>query len=275
MLYERIYRNEQGRLRLPFGDLIFLLSIHNVRISTVERPAIENMMQFLSSTMILAGRLRSHLARYEESTWVNVPFDELFLDTQSVVLFFRQFMEDVSFVIRAMLPSDVRCQMPAGFTDLVARILASNSSRDPKLAAVFPLDNPLRQFLVEEQRWFQEIKDLRDDICHRSAYGRLRTATFPALINLIGAGGGKEPFASERDLRSYLRGLFQRWLAFACLSSDFVYSCIREKHPLAVKVADGFIAWNGEIDFTKTTLDTAVMTVSKDSLDALEYFVGT
>ena len=81
MPYEDVYRDQQGRLRLPFADLPLLLHVHGARISPQERPALENMFQFLSSVMILAGRLRSHLSRYEEDTWVNVPFDALFLDT--------------------------------------------------------------------------------------------------------------------------------------------------------------------------------------------------
>ena len=81
MPYENVYRNLQGHLRLPFADLPLLLDVHKVHISTQDRPALENMYQFLDSVMILAGRLRSHLCRYEEDTWVNVPFHALFLDT--------------------------------------------------------------------------------------------------------------------------------------------------------------------------------------------------
>lgn len=276
MPYENLYRNEEGHLRLPFGALSLLLRIHKVSISAVELPAVENMTQFLSSAMILAGRLRDHLERYEENTWVNVPFDELFLDTQSLVLFFRQFMEDVSFVIRVALPKKLRSQMPAGFGGLLARIIDKDLTKDPELAAALPESDPLRRFLVLERAWFQKVKDLRDDICHRSAYGRLRTSTFPGLIDLIIAGGGKAPFAYEADLRSYLRGLFQRWLAFACLTSEFVRRRIQEQHPSSkVPFTDGFIIRHDEIDFIqKLPLGTTVMSVSPPRLDALEYFVG-
>src|SRR5712692_1548739 len=282
MADETVYRNEQGRLRLPYGGLSLLLRLHEVPISAVERPAVENLTQFLSSAMILAVRLRSHLSRYEENTWIRVPFDELFLDTQSILLFFRQFMEDVAFVMRAVLPRAVRAQMPPGFTDLVKRILASDPTHDSGLNAVLLPSDPHRRFLTDECKWFEEAKDLRDDICHRSAYGRLRTATFPGLIDLIGSAGGKAPFASEADLRSYLRGLFQRWLAFACLSSEFIRRRICEEHPSpAVPYANGFIVRAGEIDFTKTSqepqfpLGTTILSVAPARRDALEYFVST
>jgi hypothetical protein len=234
MPYESIIRNEQGRLRLPFAGLPMFLNLTGIRLSAEERPAVENMTQFISTMMILASRLKSCLARYEENTWVNVPFHVLFVDTQSVVLFLRQFMEDVSFIIRAVLPSRVRGQMPAGFTELAARIRNSGTDRDPELAIVCGPEDPLRQFLIVEERWFREIKDLRDDICHRSAYGRLRSATFPGLLELMRAGGGKAPFASEADLRSYLCVLFQHWLAFANIVGEFAARRVREdysQHP--------------------------------------------
>jgi hypothetical protein len=238
------------------------------------------MFQFLSCVMILAGRLRGHLSRYEEDTWVNVPFNALFLDTQTVVLFLRQFMEDVAFVVRIVLPPGVRGQMPAGFTDLAARIRAAGPGRDEPLAAVLPQTDPFRQFLVIEEPWLQEVKDMRDDICHRTAYGRLRTATFPSLVDLIRAGGSTAPFVSEADLRAYLRSLFQRWLALACLASEFVRRRIREDHPEPpLPVADGFIVREGEIDFTVSSaeplfpLGTTVMTVSAASIVGLEYFL--
>jgi hypothetical protein len=273
MPYECVYRNEDGYLRLPFADLPRLLYLRHVQISPQERPALENMLQFLSSVMILASRLRAHLFQYEQDTWVNVPFAELFVDTQTVVLFLRQFMEDIAVIIRVVLPPVVRHQMPASFTDLAARIRASGPARDARLAAVLPAADPFREFLVAEEQWLQEVKDLRDDICHRTTYGRLRTATFPPLMELIRAGGGVAPFASEADLRSYLRALFQRWLALACLVGDFVSQRIRVEHPVRnVPVAPGFIVREGEI--VPTPLGTGIMTVPGIWLDGLEYFVG-
>ena len=281
MPYENVYRNLQGHLRLPFADLPLLLDVHEVHISTQDRPAVENMYQFLDSAMSLAGRLRSHLCSYEEDTWVNVPFHALFLDTQAVVLFLRQFMEDVGFVVRVVLPHGVRRQMPAGFTDLAKKIRAAGPGHDERLAVVLPQTDPFRRFLVTEEPWLQGVKDMRDDLCHRTAYGRLRTATFPSRTDLIRAGGSTAPFVSEADLRTYLCGLFQRWLALACLASEFVRRRIREDHPEPqLPVADGFIVREGEIDFTVSSaeplfpLGTTVRTVSAVSLEGLEYFLA-
>jgi len=259
-----------------------LLHFHGFRVGPEERPAVENMTQFVVTMAILAGRLKDCLSEYDDDSWLNVPFHLLFVDTQSVVLFLRQFMEDASFVIRAALPNQVRRQMPAGFTDLSARITESGPERDPALAAVCPPDDPLRQFLVAEQDWLREIKDLRDDICHRSAYGRLRTARFPEFIDLIRAGGGKAPFASAADLRGYLSGLFQRWLAFAHVVGEFVSRRVKAEHPdRQVITPGGMIVAGGEIDFTAVSdrplfpLGTIIMTLSRQSIDSIEYFVGT
>ena len=280
MSYQSVIRNEQGRLKLPFAGLPMVLNFTGIRLSAEERPAVENMTQFISTIMILAGRLKSCLARYEENTWVNVPLHVLFVDTQSVVLFLRQFMEDVSFIIRAVLPKGVRSQMPAGFTDLAARIRNSGPERDSELAKVCDVGDPLRQFLVLEERWFREIKDLRDDICHRSAYGRLRSATFPGFMELMRAGGGKAPFASEADLRSYLCVLFERWLAFANIVGEFATSRVCEDYPEhRFSLPGGFIVADGEIDVTVSTpeplfpLGTTIMTVSAEGLTSLEYFL--
>ena len=87
----------------------------------------------------------------------------------------------------------------------------------------------------------------------------------------MSAGGGLAPFASDADLRAYLCGLFQRWLALACLAGEFVRRRIREDHPdPQVSVADGFIVREGEVDF----LGSIVMTVDAASLEGFEYFLA-
>ena len=279
MPYENVYRTSHGHLKLPFADLPLLLQVNPIRISEQERQALENMYQLLQSVMILAGRLRSHLSRYGENKWVNVPFEMLFLDTQSVVLFLRQFMEDVAFVVRAVIPAGDRYQMPEGFTDLAKRIRAADPEHDEQLAAIFPASDPFRQFLIVEEPWLQGVKDLRDDICHRTSYGRLRTATFPSLIDLIRAGGGGAPFASEADLRAYLCGLFQRWLALAWLASEFFRRRVREDHPeTPLPMTDDFIVREGEFDFI-TVSDplfppgATIQIASAADLEGLEYFL--
>lgn len=281
VLYEAILRNQDGTLRLPLADLHLLTYFDGLKVGPEERPALENMTQFVVTMAILASRLKDCLSEYEDDSWVTVPFHRLFVDTQSVVLFLRQFMEDSSFVIRAALPAQVRHQMPAGFAELSMKIVESDAARNPGLAGICPPSDPLRQFLVREQSWLRELKDLRDDICHRSAYGRLRTARFPAFGELIAAGGGKAPFASSADLRAYLSGLFQRWLVLAHVVGDFVSRRVKAEHPtitvntpLAMIVADDEINLAESSDRARFPIGTAIMTLSRESLNSIEYFIG-
>ncbi|GMV23924.1 MAG: hypothetical protein AMXMBFR57_38730 [Acidimicrobiia bacterium] len=238
------------------------------------------MNQFVMTMVVLAARLRGHLTKYDDDSWADVPFYVLFVDTQTVVLFVRQFMEDASFVVRAALPNSLRGQMPAGFTDLAERIRLSSQSKDAELAVAIPATDPFRVFLNAEAAWFRELKDLRDDICHRSAYGRVRTARFPDLVDLMRAGGGKAPFASAVDLRTYLRGLFRRWLSLANVVSDFVSRSIASQHKNAARAfPGGFIIEEGAIDLSQNTKEplypvgTTFMTLSSESLGALAYFL--
>ena len=100
-------------------------------------------------------------------------------------------------------------------------------------------------------------------------------------MELLRAGGGKAPFASEVDLRSYLGGLFQRWLAFANIVGDFAARRVGQDHPdTPFRNLGGFIVVDGEIDFTKSSnehlfpLGTTIMTLPGEGLASLEYFLG-
>ena len=278
---ENIYRDGKGRLKLPYGDLAHLLHAHGIKISSTERPAIENLTMTLNSILLLSKRLEAHLRKFGKSNWSDVHSHGLFLDTQSVFLFFRQFMEDVSFLIRAVLPNSIKTQMSPKFTNLVPRIIESSADKYPALAEVFPDTDPLRQFLYSERNWFSEAKDIRDDISHRSFFDQRRIGNFPGLLDLIRSAGGVATFASAEDLRSYLGGLFRRWLALACLSSDFVRHRIRSSHPSPnIWLTDGFIVRSGEIDSRKTSKEpefpvgTAVHSAPSNQIDALEYFIN-
>jgi hypothetical protein len=188
--------------------------------------------------MIFARRLRTHLSAYRQDSWVDVSFRELFLDTQSVFLFVQQYLEDVALILRMSLPHGQRHQMPPAFRHLTKRL------RDGILSS----DDPLRLFLDQEASWFQEFIDVRDDISHRTSFGRKRAATFPELTDVLRAGGGVAQFLSAKDLQAYVRDLFQRTLALSCVVESFVYSRILEQHPVENPIPSAFIVAAGEID---------------------------
>lgn len=270
MDYQLLYSTQDGHLRLPFAHVGDFLRMHGINPSVAERRAIENCVQFLMSLLILAYRLRDHLNRYNQDSWVEVPFYELFLDTQSLFLFVQQFLEDTAQILRMSLPHSQRHQMPAAFRQLSKRF------RDD----VLPDGDALKLYLVAEARWFEEIAAVRDDICHRTAYGRMRSAVFPGLIDVLRSGGGIAPFISAPDLRSYIGDMFRRTLAFACLAEEFVYQQIAVQHPeRPMNVPPAIVVKEDEIDFNQTSSEpifqpgTMVMTLSDSSLQALDYFL--
>jgi hypothetical protein len=99
-------------------------------------------------------------------------------------------------------------------------------------------------------------------------------------MELIRAGGGKAPFASEADLRSYLCALFERWLAFANIVGEFAARRVCEDYPEhRFSLTGGFVVADGEIDVTTSPpeplfrLGTTIMTVAPEGLASLEYFL--
>jgi len=245
--------------------------IQGISFSDSERRAIENASQFLNSLSIFARRLRAHLESYRPESWVDVPLYELFLDTQSLFLFTQQYLEDVALILRMSLPHSQRHQMPPAFHHLAKRL------REDVLAQ----DDPLKIFLDEHAKWFEEVHDVRDDICHRTAYGRVRVGTFPGLSDVLRSGGSTAPFLSANDLRGYVSELFRRVLALSCVAETFVYSRILEQHPNRGGVPPAIVLAADEFDPSASTPEppfqfgTVTMIFSRSSLEDLEYFLGS
>jgi len=222
----------------------------------------------LISLSIIARRLRAHLATYKPDSWVDVPLHELFLDVQGLFLFAQQYLEDVAQIVRMSLPHGQRHQMSPKFHDLAKRL------RDE-----LPTGEPFKTFLDEHADWFNELKDVRDDICHRTGYGRVRSGTFPELFEVTRAGGSVAPFLSGADLGGYVGGLFRRVLALSCVAEGFVYSGILRQHPGQASVPPAMVLGDDEFDPTVSTpeplfpIGTVIMTFSRASLENLEYFL--
>ena len=267
--YDALIRHAGGHLRAPFSHVGFYLTLQGVTPSASERRAIENAVQFLVSLSIFARRLRAHLESYQPESWVDVPLYELFLDTQGLFLFTQQYLEDMASIVRLSLPHTQRHQMPAAFHQMVKR-LREGSLTD---------DDPLKAFLDQEAGWLEELRDVRDDICHRTAYGRVRASTFPNLVGVLRAGGTVEAFLSASDLRGYVGGLFRRVLALSCVAETFVYSGILSQHPAGTGGPPAIVVADDEFDPSVSTeeplfpLGTVIMTFSRTSLENLEYFL--
>ena len=266
--YDPIIRHADGHLRAPFSHVASYLTIHGAKPSPAERRAIENATQFLFSLSIFARRLRAHLSTYKPESWVDVPFYEMFLDTQSLFLFTQQYLEDLAQIVRMSLPHNQRHQMSPKFQDLAK-----------KLRDRLPTGEPFKTFLEEHADWFDELKDVRDDICHRTGYGRIRRGTFPHLFDVIRAGGSVGPFLSGVDLRNYVGGLYRRVLALSCVAEGFVYGAILRQRPGQASVPPAIVFGEDEFNPSVSTpkplfpLGTIVMTFPRASLENLEYFL--
>ena len=206
--YRTTYRTQDGHIRVPFADLGIFLRIERVPISVSEARAIENVATFLFSAGILTKRLKAHVDAYKEDTWVAVPIHELFLDTQGFFLFVQQLLEDLALIIRMSLPPAQRHQMSPAFSKMTQRLLKD----------VLPPDAPFARFLSTEGPWLSELKDLRDDILHRTVF-RERSATFPDLIDVLRAGGGQPHFRGT-NLAKYLGGVVVRVFGLNGIASN-------------------------------------------------------
>jgi hypothetical protein len=269
--YRTIYRTNDGHLRVPFTSLGSFLRVEESRVSVAEARAIENVATFVFSAGIMSRRLKEYIDAYREETWVEVPIRDLFLDTQSFFLFVQQFLEDLALIVRMSLPHKQRHQMPAAFSHLMPRLLKD----------VLAPDAPLAQFWLDERTWFDEIKSLRDDILHRTAFGRNRAAIFPDSFDVIRAGGGQPHFISGADLQTYVGNVLVRIFALACLSDEFVRTMIINRHPNAkMPLQDGILLAPGESDLSANDLverfglGTFLVTMSAKSQSALEYFMA-
>lgn len=267
-----IYKTNTGDIKLPFASLDVFQRFSQAKPNASELRALDNMYQFLKSLMIMCRRLRANLTKFKVDSWVEVDFDELFLDTQGLFLFVSQFLEDSMLVVRLSLDGSIRAQMPGKFSEFTNRLMRNEN--------LLPPGHPLRTFLEEDAGYLGELKDIRDDICHRTAFGRARSAQFPNYIDFVRSAGGGTVFASASDLRAYLSSVIRKVLSLACLFDEYVVANFKEMGlattylPLpAVILPFGRIDLNASGSQPVYPPGFTVMTVGKDAYDSLMFFL--
>lgn len=267
--FDHIYRTGSGHLRLPFANLAITLALNDVSPAPEERRAVGNIMQFITSIIILCRRMKAHLESYKPDSWIEVRFYEMFLDTQSLFLFVQQYLEDLGLIIRLSLSKNQRGQSTPKFNKLMKRIIE-----------IVPAGDPFRDFLKQQQTWFEQIKDIRDDICHRTAYGKLRASIFPGLLDLLSAGGSKSEFLEQPDLRTFIGKLLEKILALSNLAEIFVSQNIFGRSGKEFHRRDSIIIATDNSDIAKVAAEyhskgiDVLMSTGQESLDTLEYFIG-
>jgi hypothetical protein len=249
----------------------WILRAKSLQPAKPELRAIANLGQFHASLIIILGRIHGALGQFSDESWAGVPMEYLFVDVQSLFLFSKQMVEDVAQVIRLRFDHPARGQLPAAFDKLRRRLMKGD--------VVIPSD----QFIVllrEYDEWFTTWDDIRDDICHRTAFGKDRLAEFPEMLDLVVAAGGRKEFCSGMDLRAYLCDFCRRLYTFLCAAEDFVYRGLRERYPdLDRDLAPAYMVPQGEIDFRKTSErpefqpGTLITCVSQEAYAVLDSFL--
>lgn len=260
------YLNKNGLLKYPFSHISFVANYYNLKLEKSECRALNNLTLFLISLSILLHRLKSHLNNYEKDSWVNIDIYELFLDTQSLFLFIQQFLEDLSLILRRSIPPKDRHQLSPKFSKL-----------SKKLIDILPENNQLKEFLYEKANWFNEIKQIRDDICHRTLFGKKRIAEFPNEIELLRSGGGITNFASAKNLKTYIKTILENILNLSILSDEYIkLNIVQEEDELFRK--PGYVLrsdWDNEkIDkFLKKESGIVFLYLEKERYNSIEYFL--
>lgn len=207
--YCRIIIHSNGFVLSPMARVAMFLRSGRVPVGRTEARAVAGVVQFSRSLSIVLRRLREHLEKATPQSVVDVPFDELYFDTQSLFLLVSQFFEDCAAILRLGFPKSVRRQLPQKFRKLIVEL--------PKRIS---LPDPFAEFLIEESDWFLNMKDIRDDILHPT-FDRSRSAQLPGVIEILRSFGGGRPFPTKENLTSYLRIVVLKVLVFATLAEDF------------------------------------------------------
>ncbi len=271
-MYRHIYITDAGYVRLPFAHLPDFLRLNRVTLQQEEIRGVVNMHQFVNTALILSDRIKTNLTRFLSKNHTQVNFDELFLDAQSFILFIQQFFEDVNLVVRSTYQSPMRDGWRSSFVSLL-----------DKLPPLLSDDHPLKLFLQQESRVFEEVKDIRDDILHRTPFNRARTARFPDFLEFVRSAIGSVPFVSGQDLKSYLSHCFDKVMALACLCDDLVRDNLLVLYPGNGTPEQRFplsaIIPMGAVDFTIVSVapqyppGTIFATFSPEAYESLLYLL--
>jgi hypothetical protein len=262
--YPSLYRTPEGRLRVPFASIGMFLQYQGVRLPPEAFRAVENLTKFVFSAAIMCRRLKGYLDAYQPDNWSHVPIDELFLDTQSFFLFVQQYLEDVTIVVRL-----THRNLPSNFSKMVVRLRET----------VLKDGDPLKAFLAAEGPAFGHLKDLRDDILHRTTFDRNRKQ-FPHFADVFAAGSGRPTFPGSADLRSYVGAVLVRLFALSALMDTFVRKAITERQvPITQELrtaisGDGLLFTHEERPLTGgLTVGTHALFVPPALFGALENFL--
>lgn len=213
-----IYLTPRGHLRFFFKDDLITLLAKEPGLMIGDLVALDNMHEFWFSLSIICNRLHEYFSQPNKRRWSD---NALYIDTQSYFLFCRQFMDDLTIIIRLSMGKGVKDQMSYSFSELIN-----------KRAKTFKDSEPLLEFLNQEEPFFEKFKEIRDSIIHRGIRSKQRYVyLFPDMFyHSVRSLGGNPLFNSIDDLRIYLSESIKRIVTLGCLCGDFSSARLRERH---------------------------------------------
>jgi hypothetical protein len=257
-----IYLTPRGHLRFFFKDDLIALLAKEPALMIGDLVALDNMHEFWFSLSIICNRLHEYFSQHNKKGWSD---NALYIDTQSYFMFCRQFMDDLTIIIRLSMGKAVKDQMSYSFSALI-----SNRTK------IFKHDEPLLEFLNQEESFFDKFIEIRDSITHRGIRNKQKYVyLFPDVFyHSIRNLGGSPLFNSIDDLRIYLSESLKRIVALGCLCGDFSLARLNERYGgisvdtfLHIVLPENHALNLIEADETALPLDTALY-------ESLSYFIG-
>ncbi|MDQ3816520.1 MAG: hypothetical protein M3247_04415 [Thermoproteota archaeon] len=257
-----IYLTPRGHLRFFYKDDLIRLLSQEPDLMVGDLVALDNMHEFWFSLSIICNRLHEYFKHPRERRWSD---NALYIDTQSYFLFCRQFMDDLTILLRLSLGKAIKDQMSYSFSELLKR-----------RAIIFRDSEPMLVFLNQEESFFEKFIEIRDSIIHRGIKTKQKYVyLFPDVYyHSIARLGGKPLFNSIEDLRILLSDSMKRILALGCLCGDFSAAHLRERHnevPLDTSI---YIVLPANRTFDLLEAGESVMPLDVELYEGLAYFLG-
>ncbi len=262
MEFTDIYLTPRRHLRFFFRDDLINRLAQEQGLIVGDLVALDNMHEFWFSLSIICSRLHEYFITPNKRRWSD---SALYIDTQSYFFFCRQFMDDITIIIRLSLGKGVKEQISYSFSALL-------NNREK----IFRDNDPLLEFLNQEKAFFEKFIEIRDSIIHRGIRTKQQYVyLFPDFYyHSINNLGGIPLFSSIEDLRVYLSESIKRIIALGCLCGDFSLSRLRERYRDFKSDSGLYIVLSANRGFDRLEKGETALPLDTELYEGLAYFLG-
>jgi hypothetical protein len=257
-----IYLTSRGHLRFFFKDDLIRLLTQEQALMAGDLVALDNMHEFWFSLSIICSRLREYFMNPHKRRWSD---SALYIDTQSYFFFCRQFMDDLTIIIRLSLGRGIKEQISYSFSTLLN-----------KREEIFRQNDPLLEFLNQEKPFFEKFIEIRDSTVRRGIKTKQHYVyLFPDFYYHNIKNLGDSPlFNSIEDLRVYLSESIKRIIALGCLCGDFSFSRFRERHSGFTLDSGLYIVLPADRSPYLLEMGETALPLDTELYEGLAYFLG-